>query len=204
MRPRPRRAATRAAGAAEESAQHSERSAGAAERSAAAHERSLELDEQRASQKRRERAERDAPRWAPVSEDEAAFWISDDNHLSGVLVNVGGVAACVTAVALNLPARGRIKGRFRLEVPGPADGGYASALDVHPGAAVRIEFETSDGSLGQGVAGDLRPRVAITASNEELDWKGTRTIELLRKGSGIASALCAGSRGPSTRSRPAP
>lgn len=182
-------ASMRSAGAAETSAQHSERSAGAAERSATVHERALALDEQRAAQELRERTERDAPRWAPTSEDEAAFWISDDNNLSGVLVNVGRVAARVTAAALNLPAGGRIMGRFRLEVPGPADGGYASEVYIEPGAAVRIEFESTDGSLGQGVAGDLRPRVTITADNEELGWEGTRTIELLRKGGGVASAL---------------
>lgn len=183
-------ASLRSAGAAEASAQHSERSAGAAERSAVAHERGVELDEQRASHELRERVERDAPRWAAVSDDEAAFWISDDNHLSGVLINVGAVTARVTEALLNLPAGGRIPGRFRLEVPGPADGGYASTVDVRPGAAARIEFETSDGSLGQGVtAGNLRPRVAITADNQELGWHGTRTMELLRRGGGISSAL---------------
>jgi hypothetical protein len=182
-------ASHRSASAAEVSAQHSERSAGAAERSASALERGVELDEQRAAEERRERTERDAPRWEPTGDDESSFWTSDDNHLSGALVNVGGAAARVTRVVLDLPAGGRVLGRFRREVPGPADGGYASAVDVQSGTAVRIEFETSDGSLGRGVAGELRPRVAITASNDELGWEGTRNIELLRSGGGVSGAL---------------
>jgi hypothetical protein len=181
-------ASQRSAGAAEASAQHSERSAGAAERSAAAHERAVELDERRAVHESREQAERDAPRWEPTGDEEAAFWISDDNHLEGVMVNVGAVTASVTAVVLDLPAGGRITGRFRLAVPGPADGGFSSELDVRPGAAMRIEFETDDGSLGQGLTTDLRPRIAITARSDELDWEGTRTIELLRRGGGVTSA----------------
>jgi hypothetical protein len=106
-------ASLRSAGAAETSAQHAERSASAAERSAAADERAVELDEQRAAHERRERADRDAPRWQPTGEDEAAFWISDDNHLDGVLVNVGRVAAHVTGAVLDLPTGGQIPGRFR-------------------------------------------------------------------------------------------
>lgn len=182
-------ASQRSAGAAEASAQHSERSAGAAERSAAAHERAVELDERRAVHESRERAERDAPRWEPTGDDEAAFWTSDDNHLDGVMINVGAVSARVTAVVLDLPAGGQITGRFRLAAPGPADGGFSSELDVRPGAAMRIEFQTTDGSLGRGLTTDLRPRIAITASSDELDWQGVRTIELLRKGGGITSAL---------------
>lgn len=182
-------ASQRSAGAAEASAQHSERSAGAAERSAAAHERAVELDERRAVHESRERAERDAPRWEPTGEDEAAFWTSDDNHLDGVLVNVGAVTAHVTGVALDLPAGGRVTGHYRLAVPGPADGGVVSELDVRPGAAMRVSFETTDASLGEGLTTDLRPRVTITATNEDLGWEGTRTIELLRKGGGVSSAL---------------
>src|SRR5215210_3883288 len=96
-------AAERAAGAAETSAQHSERSAAAAERLAAAHERTVELDEQRAIHESRERAGRDAPRWAAVGEHEGAWWISDDNHLHGVLVNAGRVGAQVTDAVVDLP-----------------------------------------------------------------------------------------------------
>jgi hypothetical protein len=132
----PAEASQRSAGAAEASAQHSERSAGAAERSAAAHERTVELDERRAVHESREQAERDAPLWEPTGDEEAAFWISDDNHLEGVMVNVGAVTASVTAVVLDLSAGGRITGRFRLAVPGPADGGFSSELDVRPGAAM--------------------------------------------------------------------
>jgi hypothetical protein len=54
---------------------------------------------------------------------------------------------------------------------------------------MRISFEATDGSLGHGLGTDLRPRVMITASSEELGWEGTRTIELLRGGGGVSSAL---------------
>jgi hypothetical protein len=160
-------ASQRSAGAAEASAQHSERSAGAAERSAAAHERAVELDERRAAHESRERAERDAPRWEPTGQYEAAFWTSDDNHLDGVLVNMGAVTAHVTAVVVELPAGGRVAGRDRLAEPGPADGGVVSDLDVRPDTAMRVSFQTTDGSLREGPTTDLRPRVTITAGNED-------------------------------------
>ena len=181
-------AAERAAGAAETSAQHSERSAAAAERLAAAHERTVELDEQRAIHESRERAGRDAPRWAAVGEHEGAWWISDDNHLHGVLVNAGRVGAQVTDAVVDLPTGGRVLGRYRADPQGPADGGFVSALSVRPGGAMHVEFETSDGSLGQALSGDVRPRVTISASNEELPWHGEGVVELLRQSGGVASA----------------
>lgn len=115
--------------------------------------------------------------------------MSDDNYLAGVLKNDGRVPAKVTAAVLDLPNGGRVIGRFRADPPGPADGGFVSALSVRPGAAIRIEFETTDGSMGAGLAGELHPRVVITSSSVELDWQGDRVIELLRRPGGVAVAL---------------
>jgi hypothetical protein len=182
-------ASARAAGAAEASAQHSKRSASAAERSATADERAVAIDEERVRHEARERADRDAPRWAPISEHEEAWWISDDNNLSGTLVNVGSVEATVTGVDLDLPAGGGLPGRFRAHPAGPADSGFVSELDLRSGGALAIHFQTTDGSLGPGLHGDVRPRVRITARGDDLDWEGTRTIELLRKFGGVSAAL---------------
>jgi hypothetical protein len=73
--------------------------------------------------------------------------------------------------------------------PGPADGGFLTELDVRPGGALAIHFQTTDGSLGPALHGDVRPRVRITARSDEIDWQGTRTIELLRKSGGVSAAL---------------
>lgn len=181
-------ASQRAAGAAEISAQHSERSAEAAERLAAASERAVELEERRAAHEGRERAARDAPRWEPVGDDEGAWWISDDNHLDGVLLNSGRVDALVLGITLDLPAGGQLSGRYRAEPPGPADGGFVSLITVRAGGAMRISFGTTDGSLGLGIAGDVRPRVTVTAESAELGWEGERVVELLRRSGGTSSA----------------
>ena len=165
-------ASARAAGAAEASAQHSKRSASAAERSATADERAVAIDEERVRHEARERADRDAPRWAPISEHEEAWWISDDNNLRGTLVNVGSVQATVTDVDLDLPAGGGLPGRFRAHPTGPADGGFVSELDVRPGGALAIHFETTDGSLRLALHGDVRPRMRITARSDEIELAG--------------------------------
>jgi hypothetical protein len=60
---------------------------------------------------------------------------------------------------------------------------------VPAGAALWIEFETTDGSLGGGMGTDLRPRVVIVAATDEIEWQGTRTIELLRRSRGVGNAL---------------
>lgn len=182
-------ASKRSARAAESSARHSDRSAAAAERLAAANERAVELDEQRSLHESRERADRDAPRWAALADDEGAWWISDDGHLEGVLVNRGRVEAAVTRVVLDLPAGGQLTGRYRAEPPGSADGGFVSTLTVRAGAAMRVQFQTTDGSLGHGIAGDVRPRVTVAASSDELGWRGDRVIELLRRSGGVTSAI---------------
>jgi len=108
-----------------------------------------------------------------------------------VLVNRGGVAAQVTAVELHLPAGGGLSGRYRVEPPGPGDGGFVSVLTVRAGGAMKVEFATTDDSLGAGlgVAGSVPPRMRITASTEDPDWDGTRAIELLRRTGGVTAAL---------------
>jgi hypothetical protein len=182
-------ASGRSASAAETSAQHAGRSADAAERTAVVGERGVELEEERVRHEQRERAARDAPRWEPTGEDEGAWWISDDNHLRGVLVNVSTVRASVTRVELNLPTGGALVGLCRAEPPGPISGGLHERLDVPAGMAMAIEFSTDDGSLGTGLQGNVAPRVEITARGDELDWEGTHTIELLRRGGGVTEAL---------------
>lgn len=182
-------ASQRSAGAAETSAQHSERSAAAGERLAAANERAVQLDEQRSVHESRERANRDAPRWEPLSEHEDGWWTSDDNQLEGVLTNLGRVEAAVTCVLLELPAGGQLAGRYRADPPGPADGGFVSTLTVRAGGAMRVEFRTTDGSLGHGIAANVPPRVTITSSSDELGWQGDRVIELLRRPGGVSSAI---------------
>jgi len=174
-------ASERAAQAAEASAQHAERAAAAAERSASAHELAVRLDEERAQHERRERTDRDAPRWGPTSDHGGALWFSDDNQLCGLLLNRGRVYAQVTRVEVQLPGGGRVVGRYRAEPPGPGDGGFVSALDVRPGGRMHVEFQTSDGSLGMGLRSDAYPRVTVTSASEELEWTGERTLELLRK-----------------------
>lgn len=174
-------ASKRAAEAAEESARQAERAAAAAERSAAAHEDVVRLDEERARHERRERADRDAPRWEPTTKHGGALWFADDNQLCGVLLNAGRVAARVSGVELELPTGGGVIGRYRAEPAGPADGGFVSVLEVHAGKRMQIEFKTSDGSLGLGLRGDAQPRITIKCASEELGWAGTRTVELLRK-----------------------
>lgn len=171
----------RSAEAAEASAAQAERAAAAAERSASAHEGAVAFEEERAQHERRERIDRDAPRWGPSSEQGGELWFSGDDELRGAVRNTGRVRADVSAVELELPTGGRLAGRYRAEPAGPADGGYVSSLAVRPGGAMRVEFHTRDGSLGQGLRGDARPRVVITSSSEELRWTGERTLELLRK-----------------------
>lgn len=139
-------AAERSAGAAETSAVHAGESAQAAGRLAAAQERALALAEQRAVDQRRERALRDAPRWAPTSEDERGWWRSGDNSLTGVLVNAGGATAVVTRVALDLPNGGGFDGEFGREPQGHIGGGQTK-LDVAPGMAMRVTFTSADDSL---------------------------------------------------------
>jgi hypothetical protein len=128
----------------------------------------------------RERALRDAPRWEPVDEQEAAHWISDDDNLSGVLVNRGHATALVTKVVLDLPNGGGFDGSFGREPVGHIGGGQ-TRLDIRPGFAMRVTFHSSAGSLGQGMTGDIRPRVIIHCSSDEIGWEGTPTVELLRK-----------------------
>jgi hypothetical protein len=82
--------------------------------------------ERRAVHQSRERADRDAPRWAPLGVRGAAWWISDDNQLSGVLLNDGHVAAQVTGVVLDVSTGGRVLGRYRAD-PSPAADGVSSA-----------------------------------------------------------------------------
>jgi hypothetical protein len=173
-------ASARAAGAAEASAQYSERSTGAAERSATAEERGVAIEEEREHHEARARIDRDAPRWGPIGEDEQAWWKSNRNELSGALTNTGKVSADVTRAELDLPGGGGLVGRFRAEHTGPADGGFVTNLKVEPGHAIWIEFDTTDASLGTALQGDVRPRVLLTARSDDLDWEGTRTIELLR------------------------
>ena len=182
-------ASARAAGAAETSAQYSERSAGAAERSAAAEERGAAIEEERERHDARARIDRDAPRWDPIGEGEGAWWRSDENELSGAFTNIGKVPANVTRAELDLPSGGGLIGRFRDEHPGPADGGLVTALKVEPGHAVRIEFDTTDGSLGTALQGEVKPRVLVTAHSEDLDWEGTRIIELLRRPGGVPAEV---------------
>jgi len=124
-----------------------------------------------------------------TDEHEGAWWISDDNNLTGALRNIGHVRGDVTGVELELPIGGRVVGRFRAEPSGPADGGYVSTLPVRAGGAMTIEFQTHDGSLGTGLAGDVRPRVTVRAGSDDLGWQGTRTIELLRRSGGVNAAL---------------
>lgn len=182
-------AAERSAKASEASAQHAERAAVAAERSASAQEVAVQLDEERARHERRERMDRDAPRWGSTSEDGGAMWFADDNKLCGVFVNTGRVAGRVTGVELELPTGGGLPGRYRAEPAGTVDGGFVSALDVRPGGGMYVEFMTSDGSLGIGLRGDARPRIKVTSSSEELGWAADRTVELLRKMPGHEPAL---------------
>lgn len=182
-------AASRSASAAELSAQHSERSATAAERSASADERAVAIEEERVRHEARRRADNDAPRWEPLAAGESAWWISDDRNLSGVLRNSGKVDAVVVGVEVDLRNGGHLQGRYRAEPAGPADGGFVSHLRVRPGAAMRIEFETSDGSLGPALQVGNAPRIVVHAEAADLGWSGARTIELLRQGGGVSSAL---------------
>lgn len=65
-------------------------------------------------------------------------------------------------------------------------------LLVSPGGAMKIEFETIDGSLGRGlgVTGTVPPRVRIAAaSGSDPDWVVPRVVELLRRTGGTNSAL---------------
>jgi hypothetical protein len=182
-------AASRSAGAAEISAQHSERSSTAAERSAAADERAVAIEEDRVRHEARQRVDRDAPRWEPLAEDESAWWISDDRNLSGILKNSGKVSATVVGVEVDLPNGGLLRGKYRAEPRGPADGGFVSRLSVRPGGALRIEFDAPDGSLGPAMRSAVRPRIQIEAESDDLGWNATRLVELLRQSGGVTSAI---------------
>jgi hypothetical protein len=170
-------ASARSAGAAEASATHSARSAVAAERSAAAHERAIALAEAKALAQAQERLDRDAPRWGGLDGHDTC-WRSDKDQLSGVLVNKGRTPAQVTGIELRLPNGGALVGRYRAEPQGPGGGGFVSTLLVSSGGGIYIEFQTTDGSLGQGLNGSLTPCIRITARNDELGWEGTRRVEL--------------------------
>jgi hypothetical protein len=180
-------AAERSAGASETSAEHSGESARAALRLAAAQERALELAEQRAIHEDRERAARDAPRWAPTSQDERGWWTSDDNNLFGVLVNAGSATAIVTRAVLDLPTGGRFNGTFGREPAGHFGGGETK-LELRPGMAMRVAFQSTDRSLGQGLQGDVRPRVKIECTSPDLGWEGEPSVELLRRPGGGSGA----------------
>ena len=81
-------------------------------------------------------------------------------------------------------------GRYRAEPPGPADGGFVGVLPVRAGGAMRVAFQTTDGSLGDGLDADIAPRVIITSSSEELAWAVDRVIEqLLRRSGGVTAAI---------------
>lgn len=174
------RAAERSAVTAEQSSLHAQRSADASERLAAANERLADSDHARANREQQERRHRDAPRWLPVSADQAGYWNSDSNRFWGSLQNDGAVTASVTGVELDLPSGGRVVGAVGYD-PGAALG---SRIDIQAGRPIFIEFRTTDGSLALGLSqGSVSPRVRITASSDELDWSGQLTVEFLRKGS---------------------
>jgi hypothetical protein len=181
-------ASGRSANAAEHSAEHAARSAMAAERLAAAQERAVAIDEDRAAQERRERADRHAPRWHAIDETEGSWWTSDDNNLTGVLINGGTAPTSVTRVRVDMPGGGGLDGRYERE-PHSAIGGGFSKLTLPPGGGMRVTFATTDGSLGAGIAGDVRPRIVITSTSEDIDWTGDRTVELLRRSGGVSSAV---------------
>jgi ADP-ribosylglycohydrolase/extradiol dioxygenase family protein len=129
------------------------------------------------------------PQLVPPGEHEGAWWASTDNWLAGTLVNAGPASIEITGVALDLPNGGRVHGRYRAEPPGQVDGGFVSTLQLQGGQALRAEFETSDGSLGDGLAGDVRPRLQIAARSDELGWRGVQTLELLRRPASVRGEL---------------
>jgi hypothetical protein len=171
------RASERSAGAAEQSAEHAHRSADASERLADANERLANSDEARALREEQARRYHDAPAWAPTSEDAAGYWNSDNNRFWGSVQNVGKTAALVTSVTLDLPDGGRVHG-----LVGHAPGGtLSSSLDVQPGRPLYLEFSTTDGSIGTGLKGAVRPVVKIPTKSVELDWAEDLAIEFFRK-----------------------
>lgn len=171
------RAAERSAGASEQSAQYAQQSADASERLAEANERLANSDEARALREEQGRRYRDAPAWAATTEDPAGYWNSDSNRFWGSVQNVGKTAASVTSVTLDLPHGGLVHGLVGHE-PG---GTLSSTLAVQPGRPLYVEFSTTDGSIGTGLKGAVRPVVKIPTKSDELDWAEEMAIEFFRK-----------------------